>query len=127
MSEALRTATAAEKSQVARAIVAAVVEQGVARIDDAHRRYQLPDGVEPRVWGGQTIRHIRIGILMVVGSINTARDAANGRAVRWLAAPDMGRARQYLASLGPPDSPPPAERQMTLPGLDDESEIGGGI
>lgn len=119
VSDTLRTATAAEKSQVAGAIVAAIVEQGVARIDDAHRRYELPEGVEPRVWGGQTIRLITMGIIMVVGSVHTARDAANGRAVRWLAATDMGRARQYLASLGPAGNPPPTDRQMRLPGLDE--------
>lgn len=123
-SESLRTATAAEKSCIAGAIVAAIVELGVARIDDAHRRYELPEGVEPRVWGGQVGRHIAMGVIAVVGSVRTDRESAHYRSVRWLAAPDMGRARQYLASLGPAGNPPPTDRQMRLPGLDDETTGG---
>jgi len=112
-----RTATPPEQSQAAHALVAAVIDLGVASTDDAHRRYELPEAVEQRAWGAITTRLLADGVVCRVGDTHTRRSVAHGRRIGRYYAPDVARARQYADALTAAASRDRAA-QMTLPGLD---------
>ncbi len=112
-----RSATTAEQSQMAHALIAAVIDLGAASTDDAHQRYELPEDVEPRAWGPATNRPLYDGVLERLTDVRTRRRVAHHRRIGLYYAPDIDRARQYAASLLPVTSSP-RERQMTLPWMD---------
>ena len=112
-----RTATSAEQSQAAHALVSAVIDMGVASTDDAHRRYELPAIVDQRAWGAVTTRLLAECVLVRVGDTHTRRSVAHGRRIGRYYSPDLARARQYAAALTAAASRDRAT-QLTLPGLD---------
>lgn len=113
---ASRSATPAEKSQMAHALVSAVIELGVASTDDAHSRYELPSTVEPRAWGAITTRLLAHGVLRRVGDAHTRRRVAHGRRIGRYYAPNIVRARHYAGLLTAAANR--RECQRTLPGMD---------
>ena len=111
-----RSATSAEKSQMAHALVSAVIELGVASTDDAHRRYELPSTVEPRAWGAIITRLLAHGVLQRVGNAHTRRRIAHGRRIGRYCAPDIVRALKYASLLT--GAANRRECRRMLPGMD---------
>ena len=111
-----RSATPAEKSRMAHALLSAVIDLGVASTDDAHHRYELPVTVEPRMWGAITHPLLADGVIRRFGDSHTRRRVAHGRRIGLYFAPDIDRARQYASQLKATVSR--RARQMTLPGMD---------
>lgn len=112
-----RTATPAEQSQAAHALVSAVIDMGVASTDDAHQRYELPPVVDQRAWGAITTRLLAEFVLVRVGDTHTRRRVAHGRQIGRYYSPDLSRARQYADALTAAASRDRAA-QLTLPGID---------
>ena len=112
-----RSATTIEQSQMAYALLSAVIDLGVASTDDAHQRYELPVTVEPRMWGAITHPLLADGVLCRFGDSHTRRRVAHGRRIGLYSAPDIDRARQYASRLLTATTSRRA-RQMTLPGMD---------
>ena len=100
-----RSATPAEKSQMAHALVSAVIDLGVASTDDAHCRYELPSTVEPRAWGAIITRLLAHGVLRRVGDAHTRRRVAHGRRIGRYHAPDIATIMPSAAEPTPPHNP----------------------
>ena len=94
-----RRMTATEQAKMAHALLTVVIEKGEASTDDAHARYELPSGVEPRAWGAVTARLLAEGVIRRVGDSRTRRSVAHGRRIGRYRTPDAERARQYRDSL----------------------------
>ena len=95
----LRKATDAERQQMEAALLAAVVECGVASTDDAHARFELPEDVQPKTWGTITGALQAKTLLCRIGEIKTRRKIANRRRIGVYVAADAEDVRRYLAGL----------------------------
>ena len=95
----LRKATDAERQQMEAALLAAVVECGVASTDDAHARFELPDDVQPKTWGSIAGALQAKTLLCRIGEIPTQREIAHRRRIGVYVASDAEVVRKYLAGL----------------------------
>lgn len=109
-----RKATDDERQQMEAALLAAVVEYGVASTDDAHARFELPDDVQPKTWGTITGILKAKALLCRIGEVQTRREIAHGRRIGVYVASDADAVRRYLADLLTPLRRRRQEMQKTL-------------
>lgn len=114
-----RRATAEEQSQMAHALLSAVLDGGEST-DDAHARYELPPDVEPRAWGAITTRLLSDGVLHRVGDLNTRRAVAHARRIGRYRAD--AAATQYLDALATSAARPRATQRTLF--ADEQNETG---
>ena len=94
-----RRASSIEVAQAEFALLSAVLELNQASTDDAHQRFELPNTVEQRAWGGITNRARADGVLRRVSDRHTKRKKAHGRRIGLWEAPDTQRVRDRLQLL----------------------------
>jgi len=87
-----RPATGAEVARATHALLSALIDQGEASTDDAHRRYRLPDAVEQRCWGAVVSGLLTSRIIRRVGDRHTTRRIAHGRRIGRYVLADRGQA-----------------------------------
>ena len=95
----LRKATDAERMQMEAAFLVALVERGVATTDDAHSLFELPENVQPKVWGSIVGALQAMGFITRIGETQTRRPIAHGRRIGVFIATDVDDVKQYLGGL----------------------------
>ncbi|MDA0810545.1 MAG: hypothetical protein O2945_23195 [Planctomycetota bacterium] len=95
----MRKATDAERQQMEAAFLAALLERGVATTDDAHSLFELPDDVQPKVWGSIVGALQAMGFIRRIGETQTRRPVAHGRRIGVFIANDVEDVKEYLGGL----------------------------
>ncbi|NQV29118.1 MAG: hypothetical protein HQ518_32600 [Rhodopirellula sp.] len=111
-----RRATGAEQAQATHALLSALIDQGEASTDDAHRLYRLPDSCDQRTWGAIVSGLLTSRIIRRVGDRHTSRRIAHGRRIGRYVLADRGQAiamRDRLAASAARQR----ARQLCLPGI----------
>ena len=116
-----RKATDAERRQLEHAILSAVLTKGEAGCDDAHDLFELPDDVEPRIWGAITGGLQAEGLIRRTGETHTRRAVAHGRRVGLYRVIDAELARKYRDRLAA-STARKRPAQLSLPLEDADSE-----
>lgn len=112
----VRQATPAEQAQAAHALLSAIIDHDEASTDDAHRRYRLPDTVDPRCWGAVVAGLLSTGIIRRVGDRHTSRRIAHGRRIGRYVLADRRQAAAMRDRLAASAARQRA-RQLCLPGI----------
>ena len=94
-----RSATAEELAQAKHALLTALLELGAASTDDAHDRFELPEGVQPKVWGSITGGLKAMGLIHRVGEVHTTRPIAHDRRIELYQISDTEAAKRELDRL----------------------------
>ena len=89
-----RQATDTERKQIEHAVLSVVLTNGEAGTDEAHAQFELPEAVEPRIWGAITGGLLVKGLIRRVGETHTRRSAAHGRRIGVYAVTDAVQARK---------------------------------
>jgi hypothetical protein len=88
-----------EMKQIEYALLTAILERGQAGTDDAHALFELPETVDPRLWGSATNGLQARGLIQRVGDSHTRRRVAHGRRIGRYIITDRKRALIYCRQL----------------------------
>jgi hypothetical protein len=89
-----------------RALLGALLLAGTATADDVRASVELPDGINPKLFGAVPGALARAGIIRAAGFVNSTRAAGHARPVKVWELADYPAAHRWLAEH--PDRPDPA-------------------
>jgi hypothetical protein len=98
-----------------RALLLHLLEHGTATIDDIRAVVELPDDINPKLFGAVPGALARAGIVRRVGFTMTARPAAHSRPISVWTLVDEEKAREWLAANPTlPMSAPGEQRLLSI-------------
>jgi hypothetical protein len=95
-----------------RFFVGRLVEHGTATVDDVRALVELPDGINPTLFGALPTPLARAGIIRQEGFARTTRAVAHARPVAVWALADEAKARAWLDAHPAPPTVVPGEQRL---------------